>query len=113
MHHIDLAWSLAGAAGDHLSDVERCTVYVALGAGDTGAAIGHLARAAADHRIFLCAEVAAALDAWWAARSRSDSGLNASASLPDNGTPATEPVATNAAARLAATRSYRRPNRIR
>jgi hypothetical protein len=66
MHHVELAWSLAEAADHCLDASTRFDVYVALGAGDTYAAIRDLTRVAARGQVELAAEVVAALGAWWA-----------------------------------------------
>ena len=47
----NLAWALAEAVKPHLSTVERDNVFVAIGSGETFAAIGQLFKSAATKRI--------------------------------------------------------------
>jgi len=72
MHDMELAWSLAEAAGHCLDGSKRSDVYVALGAGDTYAVIRDLTRVAVREQVELAAEVVAALRAWWAAHEDTD-----------------------------------------
>jgi hypothetical protein len=72
MHHVELAWSLAEAADHCLGASKRFDVYVALGAGDTYAAIRDLTRVAAREPVELAAEVVVALGAWWATHEDTD-----------------------------------------
>jgi hypothetical protein len=51
MTEINLAWALADAAKPHLNAVERCHLFVAIGAGETFPAIRHLLKLAAIKRM--------------------------------------------------------------
>jgi hypothetical protein len=53
----DLAWALAEAATRHLSAVERDRVYVAIGVGETFAAIRYLIEVIACKRIGISADL--------------------------------------------------------
>jgi hypothetical protein len=72
MHDMELAWSLAEAAGHCLDGSKRSDVYVALGAGDTSIVIRDLTRVAVREQVELAAEVVVALRAWCAAHEDTD-----------------------------------------
>ena len=59
-----LAWALADAAKPHLNGAERCDVYVAIGVGDTFAAIHDLITTAAGRRIAIPGELVQACHDW-------------------------------------------------
>ena len=61
---IGLAWALAEAARPHLSNVERNDVHVAIGVGETFAAIHCLVTSAAGNRIALPAELVHRCTRW-------------------------------------------------
>ena len=61
---IGLAWALAEAARPHLSNVERNDVHVAIGVGETFAAIHCLVTSAAGNRIALPAELVHRCTSW-------------------------------------------------
>lgn len=61
---ISLAWALAEAARPHLSNVERNDVHVAIGVGETFAAIHCLMTSAAGNRITLPAELVHRCTSW-------------------------------------------------
>ena len=61
---ISLAWALAEAARPHLSYVERNDVHVAIGVGETFAAIHCLMTSAAGNRITLPAELVHRCTSW-------------------------------------------------
>jgi hypothetical protein len=60
----DLAWALAEATKPHLNTVERSHVYVAIGVGETFAAIKYLIALAAGKRIALPAELVQLCQRW-------------------------------------------------
>lgn len=67
MHHVELAWALAESADHWLDGSKRFEVYLALGAGDTCAAIRDLTQVVVREGVNLSAEVLVSLGAWWAA----------------------------------------------
>jgi hypothetical protein len=60
----DLAWALADAARPYLCAVERDDVYVAIGAGETFAAIRQLVKSVAVKRISLRADLVQRCTTW-------------------------------------------------
>jgi hypothetical protein len=64
MHDVNLAWALADAINDCLGRTERVGIYVALGSGDTHAAIRRLTSAALCKRVELATEVSDAVLDW-------------------------------------------------
>lgn len=67
MHQVDLGWALAAAADHYLDETERIDIYIALGAGDTSAAIHQLTTTATRDHIELPPSIVSALTIWWAA----------------------------------------------
>ena len=61
---ISLAWALAEVARPHLSNVERNDVHVAIGVGETFAAIRCLMLSAAGNRITLPAQLVHRCTSW-------------------------------------------------
>jgi hypothetical protein len=59
-----LAWALADAAKPHLNPVERTDVYVAIGVGETFAAVRYLITSAAEKRIALPAQLVQGCQSW-------------------------------------------------
>ena len=114
MHYLELAWSLAEAAGHRLDGSKRSDVYVALGAGDTYMVIRDLTRVAVREQVELAAEVAAALRAWWAAHEDADNHYAAAlvAELRTRPEPQSPPRCISITP-LSIKRIYQRPNRIR
>lgn len=119
---MDLAWSLAAAAGDRLQGPARVDVYVALGAGDTATAIRDLTRLVAREQVEVNAEVVAAVKAWWAASNYGITAhvvkLKTRVELPAplcEPPPPPPPVAAPPpkTAALSTTRKYLRPHRTR
>jgi hypothetical protein len=60
----DLAWALAEVAERHLSLVERNDLYIAIGVGDTFAAVRNLITSAAAKRIALPADLVERCASW-------------------------------------------------
>jgi hypothetical protein len=60
----ELAWALAQLLGHQLSQIERTTMYVTLGVGETYQTIAVLLRSALDKRILLAAELIDDIERW-------------------------------------------------
>ena len=119
---MELAWSLAEAAGHCLDGSKRSDVYVALGAGDTSTVIRDLTRVAAREQVELAADVVAALRTWWAAHEDTDNHYAAALVAELRTRPEPQPPPRYeppppprciSIKPLSTERNYLRPNRIR
>jgi hypothetical protein len=113
MNYAQLAWSLAEACNHCLDPSERCTIYVALGSGDTRTAISRLVRAAARQPVRLSPEVTVALRAWWVAHDGSRVTASLSGVLIDLLTMRSAPSPSRIIPRIATERKYMQPDRKR
>jgi hypothetical protein len=108
MRSVDLAWTLAASAKDHLDTAERNLIYVALGSGDTYSAIRRLISVAVRERVPLPQNLIDALQDWNSAHHDRDTKLSAVIrSIPIQ----SEPRAVNSpkkAEYLTVIRDYRR-----
>jgi hypothetical protein len=60
----ELAWALAQLLGPRLNQIERTTIYVTLGVGETYQTIAVLLRRALDKRILIAAELIDDIERW-------------------------------------------------